>query len=158
MKFVGKVELNSSFAGYKKIQKKFVDHLEGSNNQELYRVDRAGAHIFKCICCDELLERNASLLHHLRIACDFSQKIQQDLMMPLIRCTASLCNCLPASEGAHDPDPGGLFRHSLTVALNAVSNVSKTEEYKKRERLNLCILWASLTHDLGKILTDFVIS
>ena len=153
-----KSRLNSFFAVAKLTKKRNSQDLLPPSFQELYRVDRAGAHIFKILSRNELLERNKSLLHHLRLACDFSSKIQMELMWPLIERTASFCNCLPASEGAHDPDPGGLFRHSLTVALNAISNVRNITDYKERERLKLCILWASLTHDLGKILTDFVIS
>lgn len=128
------------------------------NNRALFLVDGAGGHIFKCMTAAMLVQKNAELMVQLRLALDLEEELYTSQALPLIMRTALLCGSLPASEGVHDAGPGGLFRHSLLVALNAVTSFKSVQSETPKARMSLCILWAALIHDLGKIITDFDIS
>lgn len=56
--------------------------------------------------------------------------------------------CYPASIEHHDSQRGGLWEHSFSVAIKAVSNIKK---YTKDRKYTVPAFIAGLLHDVGKI-------
>lgn len=79
---------------------------------------------------------------------------------PLIDAAASLFSILPASQGCHDINAGGLFGHSLRVCVHAMYEFNQTMYGSGGvDPLDLLSLYrmlavAALAHDLGKVYTD----
>lgn len=86
---------------------------------------------------------------------------------PIIVNFASYVQLLPASETHHHRGAGGLFRHSLEVALfaakaaravNFTSNMSPNEKRVKQPRFIVASFLAGLLHDIGKPFSDVFVS
>jgi hypothetical protein len=91
--------------------------------EPLFAVSPAGDHVFAYVSGPELLERYSALIRKIRYALDAPPSVWSGAALPLIRSLASCVSALPASEAVHDPDAGGLFRHSLLTALNAMADL-----------------------------------
>jgi len=87
--------------------------------------------------------------------------------IPVIERFAAYAHLLPASQSHHHRGAGGLFRHSLEVALyalqsaeKALPNIAQTPA-KRREMetsWQLTVFLAALCHDAGKPVTDMTIA
>lgn len=87
--------------------------------------------------------------------------------IPVIERFAAYAHLLPASQSHHHRGAGGLFRHSLEVALyalqsaeKALPNIAQTPA-KRREMetsWQLIVFLAALCHDAGKPVTDMTIA
>lgn len=123
----------------------------------VFAVGPSGCHIFKYADGRTLLCRYRALIGRLRFALDAPEQIWDEAAMPLIASLASTISSLPASEAVHDPDAGGLFRHSLLTALNAMEGMdsgSAQDSFRPR----LCVMMLALMHDLGKPISDYEVS
>lgn len=99
-----------------------------------------------------------------RCALALESKTYQEIVFPLIERYAQKVHLLPASESHHHANAGGLFRHSLDVAIKARRRsddflYGREKPPQIREELEsawrLAIGLAGLFHDTGKILTDY---
>lgn len=125
----------------------------------VFGVRRSGAHVLPFITSEALLHRERELIFSIRLAADLTYGLWEDAGWPLIRRLARLVSSLPASEGMHDADAGGLFRHSLTVALYALNALkSHTTNFEDDDSRRLGLLMACLSHDVLKTVTDFRVS
>lgn len=92
-------------------------------------------------------------------------------VMPLLRISCEFFQLLPASEGHHHRFPGGLLLHSLDVCLRALEKTRNFGSYLPSMPMELdhlrqdhifagrvCIIILSLTHDMGKISKDMVVT
>lgn len=123
----------------------------------VFAVGPSGCHIFKYVDGKTLLSRYRALIGRLRFALDAPPEIWDEAAMPLIASLASTISALPASEAVHDPDAGGLFRHSLLTALNAMEGMD-TGVAQDSFRPRLCVMMLALMHDLGKPISDYEVS
>lgn len=87
--------------------------------------------------------------------------------IPVIERFAAYAHLLPASQSHHHRGAGGLFRHSLEVALYAMQSAEKAlpsiaqTPAKRREMetgWQLTVFLASLCHDAGKPVTDMTVA
>ncbi|MGN0908590.1 MAG: TraI domain-containing protein, partial [Succinivibrio sp.] len=120
----------------------------------VFAVGPAGDHVFPYASGQEMLARYRSLIVRLRFALDAPPHIWEKAALPLISCLASTISSLPASEAVHDPDAGGLFRHSLLTALNAMEGMDSGSS-QDAFRARLCAMMLALMHDLGKPVSDY---
>lgn len=91
-----------------------------------------------------------------------SSEIKQKLLLPAAVFLAEHASTLPASEGNHDFGPAGLFRHSLLTLSKMIAEVRNKEIIPARDSPGHEVFWSivivlTLTHDLGKTVTDFEI-
>lgn len=127
-------------------------------DETVFGVTRAGGHVMPFLTSSQLMEREKRLVFRIRQVLSLGPELWNEAAEPLIRRLGRLVSSLPASEGMHDCDPGGLFRHSLTVALNALEQFVCKERFRKDSAaLRLGLLYAALSHDLLKVLTDFTV-
>ncbi len=120
----------------------------------VFAVGPAGDHVFDYVDGRTLLTRYSALIGRLRFALDAPRPVWEEAVMPLVSSLAHTISSLPASEAVHDPDAGGLFRHSLLTALNAMEGMdsgSAPDAFRPR----LCALMLALMHDLGKPISDY---
>lgn len=126
-----------------------------THHKELvFAVTASGDHIFKYQDASSLLSDYKELITRIRFALDAPYEVWNDSALALIKNLASTVSSLPASEAVHDPDRGGLFRHSLLTALNALNgmeNINAEDGFRAR----LCVFMLALMHDLGKPLSDY---
>ena len=126
-----------------------------NHDKELvFAVTASGDHIFLYQDAATLLSDYRELITRIRFALDAPSEVWSNSAFALIKNLASTVSSLPASEAVHDPDCGGLFRHSLLTALNALNgmeNVNVEDGFRAR----LCVFMLALMHDLGKPLSDY---
>lgn len=122
-------------------------------------VTKDGSLIFRYKSVYELLSENILLLNLLQNTCPISREKYIQLIKPLVIRFAKSMSVAPASKFLHDSDCGGLFRHSLLVALKAI------ELYRINKKMSInsdadyvLLIFLSLFHDSGKLLSDFEIS
>lgn len=122
-------------------------------------VTNDGALLFRNKSAYELLEENRLLLKILQDNCHVSTENYIRIINPLITRFAKTVSVVPASKFLHDSDCGGLFRHSLLVAIKAA------ELYRINKKMtinsdadNVLIIFLSFLHDCGKLLSDYEIS
>ena len=80
--------------------------------------------------------------------------------MPLISKLAEWVLTLPASQGCHDIGAGGIFIHSLRVFLVALEDLHQNLGnlvYEHKRQVVPALGLVALSHDLGKLQTDFEI-
>lgn len=130
-------------------------------SEECMLITKSGATIFKTYSVDELLYKNRLLISDLQ---DNLLLFYEDFdahVIPLIRTVARICSVAPASQALHDCENGGLFRHSLFVAVNALRILETSHSFDKlylnydeMKLLRLSVVVIAFLHDLGKLKTD----
>lgn len=116
---------------------------------------------------DKLLATQRQLISKIHYSLGFSQDDAQRLLFPVIRNYAAFVHLLPASEAHHHRGAGGLFRHGLEVAFWATQaseaiifepEGSPEEKIEKEPRWRFGVFLGALMHDLGKPLSDLVVT
>lgn len=116
---------------------------------------------------DKLLATQRKLIARIKLSLGFSGEDADRLLYPVLRNYASFVHLLPASEGHHHRGAGGLFRHGLEVAFYAtqasediifVPEGSPNEKNQKEPRWRYGVFLGALMHDLGKPLSDVVVT
>lgn len=130
-------------------------------SEECMLITKSGATIFKTYSVDELLYKNRLLISDLQ---DNLLLFYEDFdahVIPLIRTVARICSVAPASQALHDCENGGLFRHTLFVAVNALRILETSHSFDKlylnydeMKLLRLSLVVIAFLHDLGKLKTD----
>ena len=122
-------------------------------------ITKDGTLLFSYKSTKELLIENLGLVKRLKEICPVSSEIFKSIISPLIYRFAKIVSVVPASKFLHDSDSGGLLRHSLLVAIKAV------ELYKLNQKMSfeheseyVLLIFLSLLHDCGKVISDFEIS
>lgn len=121
-----------------------------------------------CIEIDLIVASQSEIIDRISDSIRGDSSLFTSYYLPAIRRFASFCHLLPASQTHHHRGAGGLFRHSLEVALfsmqladkRVIDSTGKTA-IQKREiepRWQLSVFLAGLNHDSGKPVTDYVIS
>lgn len=129
--------------------------------EECMLITKSGATIFKTYSVDELLYKNRLLISDLE---DNLLLFYEDFnahIIPLIKTVARICSIAPASQALHDCENGGLFRHTLFVAVNALRILETSHSFDKlylnydeMKLLRLSLVVIAFLHDLGKLKTD----
>lgn len=149
------------FRFFKKKSENTSDFADDVTKNVIFSVMRGGGRILKAVRADDLMKENAKLIFTLKLLLDLPETLQNELVNPLIARSAAMCGSIPASKGAHDPDAGGLFRHSLLVASNALSALKRdgtaSSSDTSSDNIKLSILFAALSHDLLKVLCDVTV-
>lgn len=130
-------------------------------SEECMLITKSGATIFKTYSVDELLYKNRLLISDLE---DNLLLFYEDFnahIIPLIKTVARICSIAPASQALHDCENGGLFRHTLFVAVNALRILETSHSFDKlylnydeMKFLRLSLVVIAFLHDLGKLKTD----
>lgn len=130
-------------------------------SEECMLITKSGATIFKTYSVDELLYKNRLLISDLE---DNLLLFYEDFnahIIPLIKTVARICSIAPASQALHDCENGGLFRHTLFVAVNALRILETSHSFDKlylnydeMKLLRLSLVVIAFLHDLGKLKTD----
>ena len=146
---------------FRKKNKTTNDLATDKTEDVIFSVLRGGGRVIKAMRAAEIIKDNAQLIFALKLSLDLPEILHNELAIPLIERTAAMCCSLPASKGAHDPDAGGLFRHSLLVATNALSALKRDGTALSSDtslnNIKLSILFAALSHDLLKVLCDALV-
>ena len=116
---------------------------------------------------DEIICSQSELIRRLSDALPLSTQEFNDFIFPSIRRFASFVHLLPASNNHHHKGRGGLFRHSLEVALYTVNTakghifeqnqVPSAVYYSKGRWFVACAL-AAMLHDIGKTLLNVIVT
>lgn len=116
---------------------------------------------------DKVLQTQNELIQKIRSTLGFTQEEYDRLVMPVIGRYAAFVHLLPASEAHHHRGAGGLFRHGLEVAFWATQasesvifsiSGSPRERRNNEPRWRLACCFSGLLHDVGKPLSDVVIT
>ena len=108
-----------------------------------------------------------ALLRSIEQRSRFSQAMYERDAQPLLQAFAEFVQLLPASESHHHAQPGGLWIHSLEVVDAALTYRAGIElppgastEVRKRleHRWTFAVLAAALLHDVGKLVSDLVVT
>jgi conjugal transfer pilus assembly protein TraI len=121
-----------------------------------------------CIEIDLIVASQSEIIDRISDSIRGDNSLFTSYYLPAIKRFAAFCHLLPASQTHHHRGAGGLFRHSLEVALfsmqladkRVIDSTGKTA-IQKREiepRWQLSVFLAGLNHDSGKPVTDYVIS
>lgn len=110
-----------------------------------------------------LLKLHTDKLRMLKGGVGFDEANYERLIYPMLLNFADLVHMLPASQHHHHRGFGGLLRHGLEVAVNAL-NYAQCEVFDARDlpgrRDQRSTVWrvaaiaAGLMHDAGKVVTD----
>jgi len=113
---------------------------------------------------ESLLDRNRDIVDALKQNISDQQLFDEHYFPAMLR-LANMVQQLPASEKHHHRKMGGLLRHSLEVGLYAVqiaeeriSQGGVASEQGTDPRWKLAVFIAGIGHDLGKIVTDILVS
>ena len=115
----------------------------------------------------KILETQRSLIGKIRQALGMTQADFDKLVLPVLTRYAEFVHLMPASEAHHHRGAGGLFRHGLEVAFwttqssNAVMfsiEGSPLERRNNEPRWRMASCFAGLLHDVGKPLSDVMVS
>lgn len=149
--------LSCSFIFYGKITHMSQDIRSILDNCKITTKD--GSLLFSYKSTKELLIENVGLVKRLKEISPVSSEIFKIIISPLIYRFAKIVSVVPASKFLHDCDCGGLLRHSLLVAIKAVElckmNKKMSVEFESEYVL---LIFLSLLHDCGKVLSDVEIS
>ncbi|MGI9573305.1 MobH family relaxase [Alloalcanivorax xenomutans] len=112
---------------------------------------------------DALLAPHNGLISTLKGLAGVPESHWQRLYQALLDRFAALVQLLPASEAHHHAGPGGLLRHGLEVAHNALllrrgillpPNASPEEQASQQDLWTYACFTGALLHDLGKPVVD----
>lgn len=116
---------------------------------------------------DFVLSTQAELIRNIAFAMPLSKEEFNELILPMIRSFAAYVHLLPASNNHHHKGRGGLFRHTLEVALMAV-NMARGHMFDKsqfpstiyfnKSRWFIVVCTAALLHDIGKVITGLTVT
>lgn len=122
-------------------------------------ITKDGALLFRYKTTQELLDENMLLLQQLKDTCQIGKELYTLVIIPLINRFSKIVSVAPASKFLHDSDCGGLFRHSLLVAVKACEIYKVSGQNSVNSDADYVLLiFLSLLHDLGKMLSDYDIS
>lgn len=115
----------------------------------------------------EIIEMQGALIEKIREAMGMTNDQFNELLLPVIQNVAGLTHLLPASESHHHKGAGGLFRHSLEAclysaraSLGPIFAVDGSPQFRRNTEplWRLACAIAGLTHDVGKPITDMVVT
>ena len=115
----------------------------------------------------QLLAPFHQLLTSIRGTVGLPEHHWQEVYLPVLRNYATLCQRLPASEAHHHAELGGLLRHGLETILEALTlrrnqllpAGAPAEEIASQQDLwTYATVTAALLHDVGKPITDLVVT
>ena len=115
----------------------------------------------------DLFAGNGELIHKLCDASTLSEEEAERFLLPVIKNLAMIVHLAPDSEYDHHQGYGGLFTHSLEVALYVANEATITifddsaslrEQHKNARFWILTAILAALCHDIGKVFTDMTIT
>lgn len=115
----------------------------------------------------KIMETQRSLIERIRQALGMPQADFDRLVYPVLMRYAAFVHLMPASEAHHHRGAGGLFRHGLEVAFwsSQASGAimfcmegSPLERRNNEPRWRLASCFAGLLHDVGKPLSDVMVS
>ena len=115
----------------------------------------------------KLIETQRELIDQIREAGLASPVIFEQFYFESLRRFASYAHLLPASQTHHHRGAGGLLRHAAEVALWSLQSCDRVllpgEQAPRRRRemeprWHLAVFLAALCHDLGKPVTDLVVT
>ena len=121
----------------------------------------------KAIDVRDIINSQAELIRSLCRVCPLSEEQINEYLLPSIVNLANFVHLLPASQYDHHMGTGGLFCHSLEVAYYSVngakSNIFDITESPERAHLNrgrwvLASALGGLAHDVGKAVTDMIVT
>lgn len=122
-------------------------------------ITRNGSLLFTYKSTRSLFNDNKHLLDLLEDLTPVSNDIFKSVITPLVTKFAKIVSIAPASKFLHDCDCGGLFRHSLLVAIKAIELYKlKTKHSFNLDTEYILIIFLALLHDIGKVVTDYVIT
>lgn len=113
------------------------------------------------VSIDEVVASQAELIRRLYNVLPLKDDDFNAYVMPVIRNLAAYAHLLPASRNHHHKGRGGLFRHSLEVALIAVNlskehifenEVSADVKYQNAARWAVACCISAMLHDVGKLI------
>ena len=116
---------------------------------------------------DKLIETQRELIDQIREAGLASPDIFEQFYVESLRRFASYAHLLPASQTHHHRGAGGLLRHAAEVALWSLQSGDRVllpgEQAPRRRReleprWHLAVFLAALCHDVGKPVTDLVVT
>jgi conjugal transfer pilus assembly protein TraI len=116
---------------------------------------------------DKLIETQRELIGQIRETGVATPEIFEQFHLAALRRFASYAHLLPASQTHHHRGAGGLLRHAAEVALWSLQSGDRVllpgEQTPRRRReleprWHLAVFLAALCHDLGKPVTDLVVT
>ncbi|WP_374691047.1 MobH family relaxase [Accumulibacter sp.] len=116
---------------------------------------------------DKLIETQRELISQIRETGVATPEIFAQFHLAALRRFASYAHLLPASQTHHHRGAGGLLRHATEVALWSLQSGDRLllpgEQTPRRRReleprWHLAVFLAALCHDLGKPVTDLVVT
>lgn len=152
---------NQSYSDFKK-KGKFTDSTQEDNllKEKYYLICGSGDVIIEYKKASSLIKDNTVLIERIFELCFFNAPYEEKLFLSLLQRLSQVCSIAPASKFLHDSDGGGLFRHSLLVAVKALEIYKEKQIHQDSDELKeqLFIIFISFLHDLGKLFTDYKIS
>ena len=115
----------------------------------------------------KLIETQSELVDQIRDAAFATPEVFEQFYLESLRRFACYAHLLPASQTHHHRGAGGLLRHTAEVALWSLQSGSRVllpgEQAPRRRReleprWHLAIFLAALCHDVGKPVTDLVVT
>lgn len=116
---------------------------------------------------DKLIDTQRELIDQIREAGLASSDIFEEYYLQSLRRFASYAHLLPASQTHHHRGAGGLLRHAAEVSLWSLQSGDRVllpgEQAPRRRReleprWHLAVFLAALCHDVGKPVTDLVVT
>lgn len=116
---------------------------------------------------DKLIDTQRELIDQIREAGIASNAIFDEFYLASLRRFASYAHLLPASQTHHHRGAGGLLRHAAEVSLWSLQSGDRVllpgEQAPRRRReleprWHLAVFLAALCHDVGKPVTDLVVT
>lgn len=116
---------------------------------------------------DRLIETQQEQIGQIRESGLASKDVYEEFYLGPLRRFASYAHLLPASETHHHRGAGGLFRHAIEVALWSLQSGDRVllpgdqTPRRRRElepRWHSAVFLAALCHDLGKPITDLMVT
>ena len=116
---------------------------------------------------DKLLATQSELIARISQSVLVNKDLFDRFYISALRRFAAFAHLLPASQSHHHRGAGGLLRHSIEVALwtlqagdKMLLNIGTTPAQRRNiePRWQLCAFLAGLLHDVGKPVTDVVVS
>ena len=120
--------------------------------------------IYRRVHPTELLNVHVELVEQIYQATGMDRAEFRRRIYPMLEFAAAAYQLVPASANNHHREPGGLLLHSLQVCRHAVHlgqfarferDRSRSVSPEHHKQWSMALVLAALTHDSGKLLTDF---